>query len=388
MKNYLKHLLVIIILFCTYTISFAQTEPSAIMNIESTEQGMLVPRMTTTQRVAIANPAKGLLVFDNTTSSFWFYEGSAWIVLGGGASGGSVWLKNNTDAYYNNGTVGIGTDEPESKLHLKGNAGLLNLEGDTHAYLQFYPDGYDAGRKGWLGFDNASTESITLSNEFVNGGLNFRTNGVNNRMYINKDGNIGIGTASPQARLNILSTSDVNQASGGFLILGVTSALNIGIDNNEIQARNNGTVSSLFINADGGDTQLNVRGGKVVIGDIPVDSRPGDYKMYVEKGILAERIRVALETSVRWADDAFDKTPTLKKVEKHIAKHSHLFGVPSAKELVKTGIDVAEMDATLLRQIEWLWVSLIEKDKENKEQNDKIESLEKRLDRLEKALKK
>ncbi|MEZ4962976.1 MAG: tail fiber domain-containing protein [Saprospiraceae bacterium] len=39
--------------------------------------------MTTAQRTAIASPASGLLVFDNETGSFWFYNGSVWTELGG-----------------------------------------------------------------------------------------------------------------------------------------------------------------------------------------------------------------------------------------------------------------------------------------------------------------
>ena len=45
---------------------------SAMLDVQSTEKGMLVPRMTTAQRPAIASPANGLLVFDNDTGSFWF----------------------------------------------------------------------------------------------------------------------------------------------------------------------------------------------------------------------------------------------------------------------------------------------------------------------------
>ena len=52
--------------------------PSAKLDITSTNSGLLVPRMTTSQRNLIANPAKGLLVFDSTTSNFWFYDGSLW----------------------------------------------------------------------------------------------------------------------------------------------------------------------------------------------------------------------------------------------------------------------------------------------------------------------
>ncbi|MCP4183054.1 MAG: hypothetical protein GY761_07020, partial [Hyphomicrobiales bacterium] len=51
---------------------------SAMLDVKSSDKGMLVPRMTTAQRTAIASPATGLFVFDSTTGSFWFYGGSAW----------------------------------------------------------------------------------------------------------------------------------------------------------------------------------------------------------------------------------------------------------------------------------------------------------------------
>ncbi|MBK8492715.1 MAG: hypothetical protein IPL49_17970 [Saprospirales bacterium] len=34
--------------------------------------------MTTAQRNAIASPATGLLVYDETTGGFWFYNGTVW----------------------------------------------------------------------------------------------------------------------------------------------------------------------------------------------------------------------------------------------------------------------------------------------------------------------
>ena len=37
---------------------------SAILDIKSITKGLLIPRMTTVQRTAIAAPAKGLIVFD------------------------------------------------------------------------------------------------------------------------------------------------------------------------------------------------------------------------------------------------------------------------------------------------------------------------------------
>jgi hypothetical protein len=61
-------------------------DASAVLDVKSNTKGMLVPRMTTAQRTAIVAPAKGLLVFDNTIGSFWFYNGSAWAAVGGGAA--------------------------------------------------------------------------------------------------------------------------------------------------------------------------------------------------------------------------------------------------------------------------------------------------------------
>ncbi len=53
-------------------------DPSAILDIKSTNKGVLAPRMTTAQRTAIAAPATGLLVFDTTTGGFWFFDNGIW----------------------------------------------------------------------------------------------------------------------------------------------------------------------------------------------------------------------------------------------------------------------------------------------------------------------
>ena len=58
----------------------SQANETAILDVKSTTKGMLVPRMTTAQRGIISTPAQGLLVFDLTTESFWFYSNS-WIEL-------------------------------------------------------------------------------------------------------------------------------------------------------------------------------------------------------------------------------------------------------------------------------------------------------------------
>ncbi len=51
---------------------------SAMLDVKSTTKGMMMPRLTTAQRGAVASPAIGLLVFDTDTKTIWAYDGSSW----------------------------------------------------------------------------------------------------------------------------------------------------------------------------------------------------------------------------------------------------------------------------------------------------------------------
>src|SRR3989339_733722 len=53
-------------------------DPSAVFDASSTNRGLLIPRMTTTQRDAIVSPATGLLIFNTTTNCFEAWVNSAW----------------------------------------------------------------------------------------------------------------------------------------------------------------------------------------------------------------------------------------------------------------------------------------------------------------------
>ncbi len=86
MKNLLILSLLILLAITTSAqvgINSDNSEPdvSAMLDIKSTTKGMLIPRMTSTQRTAITSPATGLLVFDTTTGSFWFYNATVWTDL-------------------------------------------------------------------------------------------------------------------------------------------------------------------------------------------------------------------------------------------------------------------------------------------------------------------
>ena len=51
---------------------------SAVLEVSSTTRGFLPPRMTTTQKNAIATPASGLIVYDTTTNKLACYNGTTW----------------------------------------------------------------------------------------------------------------------------------------------------------------------------------------------------------------------------------------------------------------------------------------------------------------------
>lgn len=59
---------------------------SAILEARSTSKGFLVPRMTETQRDAIAIPLKSLLIFNSDSESFEYYNGTTWVAFGGGST--------------------------------------------------------------------------------------------------------------------------------------------------------------------------------------------------------------------------------------------------------------------------------------------------------------
>ena len=106
---------------------------SAILDVKSNTKGILIPRTSTTSRNAIANPAMGLILYDTTTSGFWFYNGSAWNALSAGSST-NYWTLSGSNIYNNNsGNTGIGTTTPQGKLHIKGSADVSQLIIDANS---------------------------------------------------------------------------------------------------------------------------------------------------------------------------------------------------------------------------------------------------------------
>jgi hypothetical protein len=130
--------------------------------------------------------------------------------------------------------------------------------------------------------------------------------------------------------------------------------------------------SMVGVNTANPTAQLTVN-GTTLIGDPAAVNLPTGYKLYVQTGILTEKVRVSVVNSGTWADYVFgDKyaLPSLKDVSSYIKANKHLPGVPAAQEVEKNGVDMVEMDAILLKKVEELTLYILE-------QNKRIESLEK-----------
>lgn len=151
-----------------------------------------------------------------------------------------------------------------------------------------------------------------------------------------------------------------------------------------------GSISDLEVMQNG---KMTITGtGKVVIanhsingwgpGSLPssVDYSSNNYRLFVETGILTEKVRVAIATSTEWSDFVFAKDyklMPLKQLEEYIEEENHLPEVPSAEEVVKEGIDLGQMQAKLLQKVEELTLYVIQQQKE-------IETLKKQVSKTKK----
>jgi hypothetical protein len=205
--------------------------------------------------------------------------------------------------------------------------------------------------------------------------LNIITNGQE-RMFISTTGKVGIGTSSPQHPLSLASTN-----SRTVLALDNGSAASA---SSELRFLKDGAQrwglgcdfgmngdQDLYIwdhlaNEGAGATRLRIdEAGKVVIGDVDVTPYNPyyDYKLYVQGGLLTERVKVAIRTSIEWSDHVFlpgYQLMPLKEVSQFIAENGHLPGVPSAECMVEDGLDVVKTDAMLLEKIEELTLHTID----------------------------
>ena len=250
------------------------------------------------------------------------------------------------------------------------------------------------------------------------------------RLYITSTGNVGVGNLNPQSKFavdgdiraydNSANRSSIGAAWGGANIGYGTGFLAFNL------SRNNQTDGSWSYYSDGANNGGNViygnvsgdinfscrpttgnssglitdvdivnnikmkimRDGKVVVGANGL-ATPDGYKLYVQDGILTEKVKVALKTTGNWSDYVFKndyKLMPLDEVKNFIDTKHHLPNVPSAEEMVIQGNDLAKTDAKLLEKIEELTLYTINLNEERKELQTQINNLKKEIFNLKLSL--
>lgn len=241
-------------------------DASAMLDVKSTTKGMLIPRMTSAQRTTIAGglPATGLLVFDLTTDSFWYYDGSSWVELITNAddadsdpsnelqtlglngtnlsiSGGNTldvsslaeneyWevSSGNNIINSNEGNVGIGILAPTQnrwQLTVRDTVNcMLGVDSvDVSELFAVFTRNLNENNTG-IGIGFQSTSTVTgmgaailheRTNSNSRGKLHFATKSSGSaadedlpiRMTIDETGDLGVGTTSPRQKLDIIGDS-------------------------------------------------------------------------------------------------------------------------------------------------------------------------------------
>ncbi|MCP9762913.1 hypothetical protein [Lacihabitans soyangensis] len=347
MKTF-RHLLLILAVFGS-SLLFAQNDnvgigtakpdQSSILDLNSSKKGLLIPRMTLSDRNNISMPAKGLLIYQtDQNAGFQYFDGLEWkplnrdeeksLASSAAMSGtlnyipkftGASTIDNSGIFEDGAGNVGIGTSTIPAfaKLQVQGNLitnGSIFMNGTSAALTM---NALSAGSQGRFDFNDGGVPKFQIYHTFGQNGL-------------------GIW--------DIVGAKD--------LLLFDAGVANF---NNSIK--------------------VNTNTGFLAIGNFSPGTplpTPAGYRLIVQDGILTEKVKVALKSSVAdWADYVFEpeyKTNmmTLDEVEQFTLKNKHLPNVPSADNMVSEGLDIAKTSKMFMEKIEELTLYLIELNKEVK----------------------
>ena len=261
------------IIFCLFVIVKYQTlaaqsvgigtatpNSSAVLHINSTTKGLLIPRMSTAERNAIASPAEGLIIYNLTTNELNQRQNSAWKILINNDS----WTGGGSGQMFNIGdNVGINTAGPGERLDVSGNIRTNSslIINNAAAILQLQNATVNKG------FIQLSGDNLRLGTNSGNpaGNLILRMDGTD-MVSFQKTGSAG---TFMQMNLNGVSTGVLQTTSAGNISLTAVNA------NAQVQLGGevfiNNTASRTGIGTSSPTERLHVNGNIVVNGNAVID---------------------------------------------------------------------------------------------------------------------
>jgi hypothetical protein len=265
---------------------------------------------------------------------------------------------------------------------------ILNLtfgQTTTSNYVFFNENRTPLQARNWVIRQNNSNEG-DLQFGFINsntGGLpNFFATPSDAKLTISNTGNVGIGTTTPSAKLDVQGNANFN---GNVLLgkdFGGVSTISGPAFSGAIQIK---THSAL-----GGSANRYLRLGVkdnnsvfypvISINDdqnVGIGTTTTDSKLCVKGTIHTNEVKVDLLGAVA-PDYVFEnsyKLPTLFELQSYINQNKHLPEVPSAKEMEENGINLKEMNLLLLKKVEELTLYVLEQNRKTGSQQNEIEEL-------------
>lgn len=251
--------------------------------------------------------------------------------------------------------VSVGTFNPAAKFNIRdGNDNNLSVGAD---FLNGSVGVMIKSHKNNTVLPISMASAIAANLSFSANEFNFYSDGhTTPDVKIKQDGKVGIGTSFPLGKLTIKDGADNN----------LTLTQNIGFGNGMILKCHN-DLNSTFGEIAFDASQFVFQNGPVKIGNniatVPGAYAAEKYALYVEYGILTERVKVALHTTGDWSDYVFSddyQLLSLDSLESYINQNNHLPGIPSSEEMVKNGNDLATTDKLLLEKVENLFLYIIQ----------------------------
>ena len=270
-----------------------------------------------------------------------------------------IWTKENGKVFYEGGNVGIGTNNPSYNLHVKSDDPDLMLDinsNSTQANMVELIFGVDGNDKARVYYHKANKI------------LGFRNNGDYDKMVILDNGNVGIGTSDPQAKLSLAGEIGLINK-----LLDLQQGYAIFSDN---ASSGYGGSTRLWIDGpNNGSIVLGPRAGASILNNIRIRAS----KSCFEGNIWAKEIKV--RTSNPYPDYVFNTDYNLisiEETEQYIKKHKHLKEIPTEKEVIENdGIELGKMNILLLKKVEELTLYIIDLNNKLKEQQKQINELNK-----------